>query len=800
MNIYSTKFMNEASATLSSKVFKRQANETYLFTTLNVLREMNNVINENTKKMYVQIAEAESKEEENKIFANYFYQFKNIFQDFANKVQEMKSRMIMSIENKVETWDDLIKDDNYITSFEKEFTYSGYQFFHITESDYPRLNLNKVYQKEFDYIAQIMQDTNEIGMSSISKLKIIASVSNNFTNASGDKNWIMDLIKSMVDVDDKETCNSYSECIYNSLRDKYDITVNKGVLYSCKESLVDYEDIIDAATKLCDHLLYDLDKVANNIASYLFRNEDKKLKIKTDTDGIIDRDYRLDTYSMNQLDLFLKNKINQIKKVLNVYSVAIGIKFDTAVDYITQNIDILKTAKECSNSAPCDDTEDNSDEVDDNADDLDDNSSDDIDNVDNSDNEDEPDDDEEDKDDDDEDEEDDSSDDSQDDLPDNDDTADKDAINEEPIDGDTSNDSSKLNDENQEYDDNFDIDERETDNFDEAYLFESELFELEMMQETASMHKFIIESVMHEDETSNNDNKADNASTTNNDSNQDNQNDKLANVKKLADQSNMWQNIVQKLINLWKKFKEAVLVRSESRVKYLNDNKKYLQNGVLKDDAITGSDGSGKLQLKYTPDFNILKKIVIPDLNYESMKQYLVDDKTFVQQYFRDFSDNEKSVSDMIKTKVLGEPQTDKTSFNSIVPSIAEAYDFCSKYPANSNEIQRQTQTIEKAQRVAKDISKVTESASANGFDQYFNEMEQTGSPEAKKTDGGADKSKGVTLYFRVCSQVLAAEMTVYQKLFDELYSFCRWYIRKAGGADNTADKKQEENNDNNKA
>ena len=96
---------------------------------------------------------------------------------------------------------------------------------------------------------------------------------------------------------------------------------------------------------MCDNLLHELEKVAENISSYLFRNEDKKLKIKTDTDGVIDRDYRLDTYSMNQLNLFLKNKVNQIKKLLNVYSIAIGIKFDTAVDYIQQNIDILRMSK-----------------------------------------------------------------------------------------------------------------------------------------------------------------------------------------------------------------------------------------------------------------------------------------------------------------------------------------------------------------------------------------------------------------------------------------------------------------------
>ncbi len=360
-NIYSAKFMNEASTTLADKVFKKPVNETYLFSTLNILREMNSTINENTKNMYIQISEASSKEDENKIFADYFYQFKNIFQDFTNKVQEMKSRMIISAENKVETWEDIINDDKFISSFDKEFSYCGYEFCHIEDSNYPRFNLHQMYQKEFDYLGSLMQD-NSIDASPNAKMKIIATVSNNFSNCACDKSWVKTLIKDMVDTDDRKECISYSECIYNALRCKCEFKVNKGYLYTCKENLTDYEDIVDAASVMCDNLIADINKVAENISSYLFRNNDKKLKIKTDTDGIIDRDYRLDTYSMNQLNLFLKNKINQIRKILNVYSIAIGIKFDTVVDYINQNIDILRMAKEYnSDNADVNSNEDNAD-------------------------------------------------------------------------------------------------------------------------------------------------------------------------------------------------------------------------------------------------------------------------------------------------------------------------------------------------------------------------------------------------------------------------------------------------------
>ena len=752
-NIYSAKFMNEASATLRDKVFYKPVNETYLFSVMDILREMNSVINKETEKLYVHIAEAESKEDENKLFADYYFQFKTIFQEFANKVQQMKSRMVMAVENKVETWEDLYKDDEYISCFDKEFNYSGYEFLHMEDANYPRLNLHKLYQKEFDYIGMLMQNTT-MNASPSAKLKIIATVCNNFSNCSGDKNWIKDLIHDMIDIDDKEISRSYSECIYNSLRNKYDITVNRGMLYTCKENLSDYEDIISAAAKLCDNLLYDLDKVANDISSYLFRNKDNKLKIKTDTDGVIDRDYRLDTYSMNQLDLFLKTKVTQIKKLLNVYSIAIGIKFDTAIDYINQNIDILRTAKDYSpetEEAPeeVDDIQDveddadteepeeigddesddelgNTDELDDDYDGDGDTDSEDVDHE--------------------------EDDDDIDDVTDSDDEN-KEAIEEEPT--------------NDEVEEPFDVDNED---FEESYLFESELFELEMMCETYNMHESIKSALLLEEET---------PATTSNKSTENKSSVGLDNAAKTADKANVWQKIISKLISLWNKFKEIVTTQSKLKVDYLKKNEKFINTSVK------GVEGT--VTLEYTPDITALENLKIEDLNYNTMEQYLVSEEAFCTQYYNTYYANkgEKSFSDFMKEKILkGERKIDPKDGK----FVKEAFMFCEDYMTKVDIIKRQTDIIEKAQRVAKDVSKVQESTIKNDASMYFREMKddttQEENPNGNTSESklSSDKSAKLAIYFKVSSQVLAAKMTMYQKLFNEYFKFCNWHIVKAGG------------------
>ena len=735
-NIYSAKFMNEASATLKDKVFHKPVNETYLFSTMVALREMNNMINKETEKLYIHIAEAESKEEENKLFAEYFYQFKNIFQDFSNRVQQMRSRMVIAVENKVETWENLFKDDEYIANFNGEFNYSGYEFFHMEDSDYPRLNLQKLYQKEFDYIGQLMQDSG-INASPSAKLKIIATVCNNFSNCSGDKNWIRELIKDMVDIDEKEINKSYSECIYNSLRDKYDIVVNKSALYTCKENVSDYDDIIDAATKLCDNLLCDLDKVAENISSFLFRNQDNKLIIDTDTDGIINRDYRLDTYSMNQLDLFMKNKINQIKKLLNVYSIAIGIKFDTAVDYINQNIDILRMAKEydfkedeeVSSEEPKDNEKPESDndfELGDGVEDTDDG---------------------------------------------------EEAIEEEPEDDDDLDDDSEGEDNNDssndEVSDNDDLEEESdpefeisNDEFEEGYLFESELFELEMMCEMYDMHQSVRSALLLEEETPNDgDNKPAEPAVG-------------AKTDAIAAKANIWQKIISKLVSLWNRFKDAITTMAKPRVDYLKANEKYINT------SLKGVDGT--VTLAYTPDLAALENLKIEDLNYNSMEQYLGSEEAYCTQYYNTYYANkgEKSFTDYMKEKILKDERSIRPTEEKY---IKEAFNFCENYISKVDVIKRQTEIIEKAQRVAKDVSKVEESAVNNDHSMYFREMKDNTTKSEDQKDGegksaATDKSGKLAVYFKVSSQVLAAKMTMYQKLFNEYFKFCHWYIKAAGG------------------
>lgn len=775
--IYSAKFMNEASCTLANKVIKRPVAETYLFSSMNILREMNNLINNKTKQLYINISEAESKEDENKLFANYFYEFKNIFETFADKINQMKSRMTINIENKVETWNDLIEDDSYIENFDTQFSYSGWDFSHMTDCNYPRFNLYRAYQKEFDSIGLLMQDKS-IDATPTTKMKIIASVMNNFSKYSNDNNWIRDIIKDMIDSPDSST-DSYSQNIYYSLRSKRGIKVDKSIAYIYKNNLCDYENIIDTCNKMCDNLIIDLKKITEDISSYMFRNQDKKLKIKTETDGVIDRDYRLDTYSMNELNLFIKNKCNQMKKILNIYSIAIGIKFDTAIDYIDQCIYILKSVKgydddkNLTDDCTSDDTsssDDNSGHIDDIDEPMNDTNI--SDNNNQSDNDDAS------------------------------ENSDSEYSDDFDYDDDFYEDEFYNQDQDDEHDEDDDEDDskkdesnpvvvgKNTDEFEESYLFESEIFELEMLSEMQTMH----EEVMYvlEDKKNNNTGSSSNQSSqgnsgdNNTQNNNSNDNSSMSNIKALANKAkepNIIMQLINKLKELWKKFKEYVTIGSKSKIEYLKNNAKYINVKI-----------TGKVGLSYTPNFNFINSIKIPDLNYEAMKDSLESNEKFYEKFDFYKNDNDgKTISEYIKDKALGEPQEATENLEKIVPSIKTAYDFCVNYPSKVQALDRQMQTLDKAEKVImEELNKAKVNNESATFDDYFHEI------DTSQDTSTADKKSALNVYFRVCSQVVSAEMTVYQKLFNELYLYCKWHIMKAGGSADKATKEGDNKNQNN--
>lgn len=776
-NTFNFKYIMENSPSIEKEVIKDTIRESYLNTTIAALQEMNTAINRNTKELYSSISEAESKSDENKLFAEYFYQFKDIFTKFVNCISDMRDRLIINLDNLTDNNTDLIEDSQYISDYTGSFTYSGWEFKELSNPHFPKMNLREIYQKDFDYLGKVMQDKG-INASPTERIKIIASVCNEFSKCGKDGKWLKKMLDEMIDEDDDD--KPVSELLYKAFREKKDIEVDKGVLYSSREELMNIEEYKNQITMMCNSLIGDIQFIAEDISSYFFRNKENKLHIKTPTDGVIDRDYRLDTYSMNQVDIFMKSKTSQITKVLNIYDMALGIKIDAIVDSINQSKDILRCVKEnnCCEDEVDDDTidddssendeiqmDDGPEQPDDNLDGVEDNADD---------NNPVPDEDPESK------------------LTDDD-------IKNVPSFGDDDFVYGAFGQEPEQAP----VPDQEDDNIEECALFEASLFELQLMYENYEMDRSIRMNILNEADDDKNTvqtnsdggEKESTGSDQGNDSKPSGDNNGGDNDNNKKEESNenvktpMWLSLMRKLSELWKKFKEIVIVQSKRKISYLKENEGKLKKQLQ----------INNITLKYTPKIDVLQKITVPEL--DAVKNSLEDEATLLKSIkstnLANIDVGSDSITDAIQKVVLGEEQTGSTlpggQPKPLSITVMQAYEFCTKtYTESINEIQKSTKTLEKAQdrAIAAAKGKINESSL---IDDYFMEMDVS---KASSMSDNKENEKEVRkqnknnfdVYFKVCSNILSAKMSTYQKLFNELYSYCKYYIGQVAKGNNTGD------------
>ena len=762
-NLFNINSIHESNNVIRDLVVESNK-ETYLFSALSILSEMNASIDKSTKDLYISINEAENRSEENEYFCKYFTVFKDTILNATSKVNEITNRFLISSENIIDSNKDLLSMDlvnNFDSSKEFKMELIKFDTKKLLYKKYPVFNPMDIFRKEFESIGLLLQDKS-ITASDKDKLNIIASVYNNLVKEMGGK-WYKNAIKDIIGEhnDDDHKCESFAKCIYSELvkddgKKSFEI-IDKSAVYDAKSSLDQYPIISSNIQDMANDLISQLNNIAEEIGNMLFRNQDGKLKIRSDRDDVKDRDYTLDTYSMNQFDIFLKAKTNQINQLCNLYIIAFSIKLDTIIDFINQNKDILNTVKNKIYPEIIPSKEDIDDEVDPNKDEDNNGINDDLEDIDNNGIKDEE-------------------EYNTDDNEENDDESNKEDNDDSGKEEDNNNESEEENNENDESSDGK-IESPEE--FKESYLFESDLFFLEQYDQDLRLLEFIREEVLNEeDQNTNNDNKANNPLQKAQDLVNNNSNKIMEVIRAIMNQ----------LAKLWNKFKDKFINQYEKKIKFLKDNK----------NAIIGKpcppfDGNLNTLVININNFN---DINVVDLNYNAMKDSLVDDETFIKKYYSKFTpDSKESFSDKIKNSVIDNNTKDTiASPNEFDKRKAQWYDWCLNYNTVIDEIKKMTDIMQKGRDSASKIAKaIGESTTVEEYytDMYFNEMENNTSepkksPEAEKKEKSNDKAN-IKTYFKVSSKVIAAKMTLAQKIFNEYYQALTWIAKRNGaGSDNS--------------
>lgn len=316
--------------------------QTFLSSGLNVLREADSDILDITRCLYTSVLEADSKPEENKKFAEFFKEYKKAITNYILKAQELASQFTITVENFADANKDILDIPDNANIMDTQ-TYKGVQYDNLLNDDVPEIEPYKIFKKEFAFIGKLFQDLGPIGTEE-EKAQIIATVCNNLSSEISD-GWLDKCIEKLTGCE-KCTRDSFAKTIYGRFvkNPSCDMEVDIGCVKQAKLDIMNYINYINVINKSVTEFCDGLEKVADEVGSMFFRNQDNKLPIKTDEDGVEDKTYRMNSYSFNQMNIFISTKISQINEICNLYIIAISIKMDCIIKYLLQCKDIINTA------------------------------------------------------------------------------------------------------------------------------------------------------------------------------------------------------------------------------------------------------------------------------------------------------------------------------------------------------------------------------------------------------------------------------------------------------------------------
>lgn len=307
---------------------------------LDMINSLDIMVQESTRELYDALLEAESKKDENACFGQYYNDYKKALMKFESEMRELAGGFSINIETFI---------DANLSVLDKccccppNSTYHGAQFTNLLSNDIPNIDPYKAFKKEWALLGRLLQDLDP-SAPEVERTKIITTVYNSLSKEIND-GWLDKCVEKIADCDDCSKDN-FAKIIYDKFvtSGEVDIALDIPTVEQAKLSLKNYTNYTDCICKSADDFCDGISKIACDLGSMLFRNMDKKLEIKTDEEGVADATYRLNDYSMNQVNAFLATKVSQIRELTNLYTIALTIKMDCIFKYLKQCVAIIEAS------------------------------------------------------------------------------------------------------------------------------------------------------------------------------------------------------------------------------------------------------------------------------------------------------------------------------------------------------------------------------------------------------------------------------------------------------------------------
>lgn len=751
--------------------------ERYVESFIDLLTRTNSVINEQVKMLYSKILEADSVESENIAMKDFIQEIQAELDKLSFGIKTSSQRFAIALSNYCSSVKDQI--DAIGTKDLSKCCYRGeyikYDKARMLNSDAPQMNPYKIFEREFNFIGQLMQDL-PVTASNKDKLEIVSTVYKNFKK-SMDNNIVEKTYQDLFGLNSTDVkCTGSAQSIgrlvcgmfKSSAEDDHNICIDEYT--DAVECISSCDEFIDCIDQTSTHLINDLKHIISDLNDILMGDSKNKFKVDTTEDGIRNTSYSIDKYTSNKIMWLIQEKVKQITVVFNKYILALSVKMECILGYMRQSADIINSFTYMSCKAPKIDSEDKTNTEEDEM-------SDDKDNTEESDSDSDLDDDINKDEEVSEEEEQESKEDNA--LDGGDDILTKEDETENDVESTEDEDDSEIEevsgDEEPEVD--FEPEANEGDSLKEAVLdVITSIHEYNMICDQISLFEYAATLLMEEE------------------TNSDDKKEALAGAKeaigKAAEQKqSVWQSIMSKILKMWESFKEALAKTYVLKIEKLKEAgiEKYVKEKPV------------DVEIKMpTIKLSALDSIKIEDLNYDTMKEFLNSKDEFIKKYYNEFMP--KKDGDTL-SKTIEDAVIDRENLitKGSGLQIKEYWDFVSKYPSYTNELKSMTKVLEDGQRkaaaIAKDMTKYkpsNESFTLEDF--YFNEGSNQGFEGDEKVNKDNEKkheadpkvqkersdiTKHMSTYFGVSGDILHAKIVTSQKVFNEFYAALMWHCGK---------------------
>lgn len=351
--LFSLKSILNENAAFKSMI-QTPTNEVYLNSALPILETFNHGINESTLSLYQSIAEATSRAEENDKFAEYFKDYKSLVNNYIREMNELISKAAINIGTYIDANKSTIDNADGM-SVVGEPSIKVYDFKNLDNDDVPHIDIEKAFKKEFKFIGKMMQDLGSAITNDEAKANVLATVCNNLQSEIHD-DWVEKCMCKIADYDEDTDCKktNFASMMYKKFipENLHDMNITDGDIQQARLALMNASTLVAGLERANDEFVSGLENVANEIGAMFFRNQDNNMPVKTDAEGIADRNYKLSASGFNQFNIFMANKCTQITELCNLYLIALSIKADMIYKYLKQCVDIIETAQSGVDNTP----------------------------------------------------------------------------------------------------------------------------------------------------------------------------------------------------------------------------------------------------------------------------------------------------------------------------------------------------------------------------------------------------------------------------------------------------------------